>query len=127
MKRSRYVLLFALFTAMLLLCGFKAQEITPFPEYPDAALGMTAEEVLEAFDVTAKDVTVYHESDISIAFSIDNGSALSTLPIPIRRTWFSLLKIWKRCLETVQTRSADTEVFSWMTSSPEMTTSRQII
>lgn len=76
MKKPKYILLFALFTAMLLLCGFKAQEITPCPEFPDAALGMTAEEVLEAFDVTAKDVTVYHESDISIAFSIDNGFVL---------------------------------------------------
>lgn len=76
MKKPKYVLLFALLTAMLLLCGFKAQETTPCPEFPDVTWGMTAEEVLEAFDVTAEDVTVYHESDISVAFSIDNGCVL---------------------------------------------------
>ena len=76
MKKTKYVLLLALLTAMLLLCGFKAQETTPCPEFPDVTWGMTAEEVLEAFDVTAEDVTVYHESDISVAFSIDNGCVL---------------------------------------------------
>lgn len=76
MKKTKYVLLLALLTAMLLLCGFKAQETTPCPEFPDVTWGITAEEVLEAFDVTAEDVTVYHESDISVAFSIDNGCVL---------------------------------------------------